>query len=59
MDEQDKKLPSEENFLMEEPLLEEEVAGPMPELTLDLDTSKQTEPEISHEEPLEQVILCP
>ena len=55
MDEQDKKLPSGEEFLMEEPLLEEETAGPMPELLLDV----QMEEEISQEEALEPVILCP
>ena len=52
MDEQDKKLPAPEDFLMDEPLPEEETAGPMPELMLDV----HPEEEIPGEEP---VILCP
>ena len=55
MDEQDKKLPSAEDFLMEEPLLEEEAAGPMPELRLDIPVEEAPSPE----ENLEPVILCP
>ena len=35
MDEQDKKLPGAENFLLDEPLPEEEMAGPMPELMME------------------------
>ena len=52
MDEQDKKLPAPEDFLLDEPLPEEEAVGPMPELMLDV----CAEEEISTEEP---VILCP
>ena len=52
MDEQDKKLPAPEDFLLDEPLPEEEAAGPMPELMLDV----LPEEEITVEEP---VLLCP
>ena len=44
MDEKDKKIPSPGEFLLEEPPLAEEVAGPMPELTLEL--HPQQEPDI-------------
>ena len=70
MDEKDKKLPSAEEFLLEEPPLEEEPAGPMPELTLDtvretqqeliLDAAAEhPEQEAPAQEALEPVILCP
>ena len=55
MDEQDKKLLSGEEFLMEEPLLEEETAGPMPELLLDVPVEEDNSPE----DVLAPVILCP
>ena len=56
MDEQDKKLPAPEDFLLDEPLPEEEAAGPMPELMLDLHEEALPEAEVPVEEP---VILCP
>ena len=52
MDEQDKKLPGAEDFLLDEPLPEEEMAGPMPELMLEV----HPEEEIPMEDSL---ILCP
>ena len=52
MDEQDKKLPGAENFLLDEPLPEEDMAGPMPELMMEA----HPEEEILNDEP---VILCP
>ena len=56
MDEQDKKLPAPEDFLLEETLPEEEVAGPMPELMLDMHQDESPEEELPVEAP---VILCP
>ena len=59
MDEQDKKLSASEAFLMEEPPLEEELAGPMPELTLEAAPEVIPEEEVLREEAMEPVILCP
>ena len=59
MDEKDKNLPVSEAFLMEEPPLEEELAGPMPELTLNLMQEETPEEKNSAEETMEPVILCP
>jgi len=62
MDEKEKQLPSAEDFLLEEPPLAEEPAGPMPELTLELTAQPQEDIQIlgaPAEEALEPVILCP
>ena len=59
MDEQEKKLPSAEELLMEEPPLAEEPAGPMPELILDTAQESQPAENEGTEEVLAPVVLCP
>ena len=59
MDEKEKQLPSTEDFLLDEPPLEEEVTGPMPELTLNSSEESISSEAPPTEELPENVILSP